>query len=589
MAKPPADIDRAHDLPVLLVIEEGPILDDLARDLQQRFSGDCQVLTRGSASEGLALLTDLAAKQVPVAVLIAGPWMREMSGVTFLSRAHELHPMAKRVLLVERDYTPGNPVVRAMMLGQVDFHLAKPWRAGTLYPAISEFLSAWSAQHPVVGLFQVVGEKWSTRSHGLRDLLTRFGIPFQFHTDDSPAGQKLLDEVGLTRSRLPVAVRFDGMALVDPSKSEALDALGVRTRPSRHSYDVAILGAGPAGLASAVYAASEGLETVVIESEVSGGQAGTSSLIRNYLGFAHGVSGNHLANEACEQAWLFGADLVFAQSAVGLEVRGRDRVIQLADGGEVTGKAVVVAVGVNWRRLGVPSLERLVGSGVFYGAGSSEAKAMEGLDVFVVGAGNSAGQAAVHLARHARSVTLLVRGESLTKSMSDYLVREIEHASNVSVRLGVEVVAGQGDGHLETVTITARASGATETVPASALFVMIGAEPRTEWVRRRLARDKRGFLLTGTDMEGARDLSPPWPLDRRSPLPLETNIPGIFAAGDVRHGSIKRVASAVGEGATTVQFMHQYFNEIHAAPEPVGDGQRAAAGRATTARSIRGR
>jgi thioredoxin reductase (NADPH) len=357
-----------------------------------------------------------------------------------------------------------------------------------------------------------------------------------------------------------VVVFHSGRVFVDPSNAELAEALGFGTRPGAGAYDLVIVGAGPAGLAAAVYAASEGLRTLVVEPQVVGGQAGTSALIRNYLGFPRGISGNDLANRALEQAWLFGANLVLAEQATGLRSRGPDRLVRLSDGSEVTARAVVIASGVSWRRLGVPHLEALVGAGVFYGAARAEARAMQGQDVFVVGAGNSAGQASVELAKHAASVTILVRDGALGQSMSDYLVQEIEHAPNIAVRLHTEVVDGHGDRRLERLVLRDRRSGVTEDVPAAALFVMIGAEPRTEWLAGSVERDDRGYILTGHDLLRAGKPPAGWPR-LRPPLLLETSIPGVFAAGDVRYRSVKRVASAVGEGAVAVQLVHDYLKE----------------------------
>jgi thioredoxin reductase (NADPH) len=357
-----------------------------------------------------------------------------------------------------------------------------------------------------------------------------------------------------------VVVFHSGRVFVDPSDAELAEGLGFGTRPAAAPYELVIVGAGPAGLAAAVYAASEGLQTLVVEPRVVGGQAGTSALIRNYLGFPRGIGGGVLANRALEQAWLFGANLVLAQRATGLRARGRDRLVRLSDGSEIAAAAVVIASGVSWRRLGVPRLEALLGAGVFYGAAGAEARAMEGQDVYVVGAGNSAGQASVHLARYAASVTVLCRGEALGQSMADYLVQQIEHAPNIAVRLHTEVVGGRGGRRLEGLTLRDRRSGATQDLSAAALFVMIGAEPHTEWLAGAVERDDRGYILTGHDLLRAGRPPPGWP-QHRPPLLLETSILGVFAAGDVRYRSVKRVASAVGEGAVAVQLVHEYLSE----------------------------
>jgi thioredoxin reductase (NADPH) len=548
--------------PIVFVLDDdSAALQALAGDLARRF-GDCRIVAERSAAAGLAALTGLAARSEDVAVLLADQRMPEMSGINFLARAHRLHPTAKRVLLVDRDYTDASPVVSAMTLGQIDYHLTKPWLPElSLYPAIGELLADWAkSQEPLTAMFRIVGPRWEACSHELRDQLARLGLPYAFYAEDSDDGRRLLREVGQDGSRLPVAVRHDGRVLLDPSRAEILQAIGVKTRNDAAVCDVAIVGAGPAGLTAAVCAASEGLQTLLVDPDGPGGQAGFSTMIRNYPGFPHGISGARLAYGACEQAWLFGADLVYGQAATGLRVHGADRILGISDGTVVAAKAVIIAAGVAWRRLQAPRLEALVGAGVFYGAAASEARAMEGQDVFVVGGANSAGQAAVHLAKYAATVTILARGESLSSTMSDYLIREIEAAANITVRLRTEVNDGHGEERLEAVTVRDRAAGTTETVPAAALFVLIGGQPHTAWLPDSVERDDAGYLLTGRDL--IRDGRPPtcWPLER-PPLLLETSIPGVFAAGDVRHQSVKRVASAVGEGATAIRLVHEYLSE----------------------------
>jgi thioredoxin reductase (NADPH) len=547
--------------PILFLVDDRPkVVGALAGDLERRFGRDHRVLTETSPGAALAALEALAARDEEVAVVVAGQRMAELSGVVLLCRAHELHPSAKRVLLVgRRDWSPDNPAVRAMILGQIDTYLFEPWLpvGRFLDLPISQVLADWVPSHgPSFEGIRIVGPRWGTRSHELRDMLTRMGIPHGWYQASSAEGRRLLEEAGEDGARLPVVVFHSGQVFVDPSDAELVAALGFGTRPASGTYELVIVGAGPAGLAAAVYAASEGLDTLVVEPRAAGGQAGTSAMIRNYLGFPRGIGGGDLANRALEQAWLFGANLVLAQQATGLAVDGDRRVVRLSDGGEVAAEAVVVASGVAWRRLGVPRLEALVGAGVFYGAAGAEARAMEGQEVFVVGAGNSAGQAALHLAKHAASVTLLVRGPDLAASLSDYLVQEIEQAPNVAVRLRTQVADGLGGRRLEGLVLRG-GDGATEEVRAAALFVMIGGEPRTEWLSG-VARDDRGYVLTGHDLLGPDGLPAGWPL-RRPPLLLETSIPGVFAAGDVRHRSVKRVASAVGEGAVAVQLVHQFL------------------------------
>ena len=542
--------------PIILLVADDPrVLDALAADLGRRFGGDYRVLAERSPADGVAAMERLSGGAEPVALVIAARRMKGPDGLALLARAHELHPSAKRVLLEHRgEWTAGEPVVRAMTLGQLDYVLFRPWLPVEqyLYLPVSEFLAAWEKSRDTTGAIQIVGRRWAASSHELRDTLARVGIPFGFYPDDSPEARRLLEQAGEDGSRLPVLLFRRGRALVDPTHAELTRALGLRTRPAGGGCDVLIVGAGPAGLAAAVYAASEGLAAQVLEPAVPGGQAGTSSQIRNYLGFPYGLSGDELAQRAMQQAWLFGADFIVAQAATGLRARGTGRLVRLSDGGEVATRAVILAMGVAWRRLGVPALEALNGAGVFYGAAGSEARAVRGEDVFVVGAGNSAGQAAVHLAGFARSVTIVTIDERLGEFMSDYLVQKILATPNITVVPHTEVADGHGRQRLEGLTLRDRHTGATRTVAASALFVLIGAEPRTDWLEGAVERDERGYLLTG------RDLRAPWPLER-PPLSLETSLPGVFAAGDVRYRSVKRVASAVGEGSIAVQLVHQYL------------------------------
>ncbi len=545
---------------VLFVIDDDVgVVGALRDDLGRRFGDDFRVVAEVSAAAGLEILRRLADRREAVALLIVDHAMSEMPGVDFLARAHALHPLAKRVLLVERDYSARSPVVQAMTLGQADYHITKPWMLEQdLYREISGFLAEWAKDRETgFDLFHVIGGLQDPGSHELRELLTRFNVPFHFHPADSAQGRRMLETRGLDASRLPVMIRHDDYTMVTPTRAQIIEAVGGSISTDVDDCDIVIVGAGPAGLTAAVYAASEGLQTVVLEETVSGGQAGSSPMIRNYPGFPHGISGHQLTRRACEQAWMFGAHMVFAQPAAGLECRGGKRVLALANGRRITTRAVILAPGIAWRRLGVPRLEALTSSGVFYGSAGSEARAMEGHDVFVVGAGNSAGQAALHLARYARQVTMLVRGDSLARSMSDYLTREIEATPNITVRLRTEVTDGFGSDHLEALTLHDRQQDQSEQVAAAALFVLIGGEPRTQWLPGAVQLE-RGYILTGRDVVQDRADSSHWPLDR-PPLSLETSVPGVFAAGDARYRSIKRVASAVGDGATAVRLAHEYL------------------------------
>jgi thioredoxin reductase (NADPH) len=553
----------------VVVSEDAPRLDALAGDLRRRYEPDYQVICMSSASDALAMLARLGQARAEVALLIADERLAQMPAVGFLARAHELHPRAKRVLLIHRgDWTPSHPTVLALAQGQIDYPLMGFWSAGQrpgtgrgfpfqrqpmFYRAVSEYLAAWEeSREPALPAVRIVGPAHSSRAHRLRSMLSRIGVPYQYLVADSAQGQQLLRDVGMEGADLPVASFYDGTVFADPSGADLLGALGFQTKVEPGTCDVVIVGGGPAGMAAAVYAASEGLATTVLD-PMPGGQAGTSPLIRNYLGFPHGISGDELTVRALEQAWLFGANIVVARAA-GLRASGPDRIVRLDDGAAVTAKAAIIATGVIWRRLGIPGLEALVGAGVYYGGAAAETRACEGQDVFVIGGGNSAGQAAISLARYAASVTLVVRGHSMRDSMSQYLITQIGETRNITLRLATEIVDGGGRGSLQNLTLRDCDTGATEVMPASALFVMIGTEPHTEWLEDGVARDNQGFILTGPDLFTGQEHS--WPLER-PPLLLETSMPGVFAAGDVRHQAAKRVTTAIGEGALAIQLLHQ--------------------------------
>jgi thioredoxin reductase (NADPH) len=555
------------DAPVVLVVDDAPEeLRATVAALERRFGADYAVRAASTSEEALAALEDLARGHAAVALVAAALGLRGMDGVEILRRAHALHPGAGRALLVPMGHAAGmssatERVMRASALGQLDVAILKGWVSPEewLYPQVQEVLSAWALAHrPRHEHVRIVGEQWSARSHQLRDLLTRNTVPFGFYAGDSEEGRRLLAEHGLDPARLPVAIFFDGKVVQDPDVRGIAEAFGVGTRPSDEPYDVAIVGAGPAGLAAAVYGASEGLRTLVVEPQALGGQAGTSSRIRNYLGFPRGVSGTELTARAYEQARLFGAEFVLSRDATGVAADGDDRVLSLSGDARAVARAVVVATGVTYRRLGIAALDRLLGMGVFYGAAAAEARAMAGEHVVVVGAGNSAGQAALHVARFAARVTMLVRGESLAASMSDYLIQEIGTRPNIEVRVRTRVVDGIGGQRLEGVVVEDARTAGREELPAAAMFVLIGAEPHTGWLSGTLQRDAAGYVMTGHDV-----LPDAWPLGR-SPMLLETSMPGVFAAGDVRHGSVKRVAAAVGEGSVAIGAVHQYLAEVAA-------------------------
>jgi thioredoxin reductase (NADPH) len=556
--------------PVLLLVHDPRARDCVEAELRKRYAADYQVITTGSVQESLGVLGRLRDDQRQVSLVLADQRLPEGTGTELLARVRQLHPAARRVLLITwADQTIAEPILRATVLGDIDAYVVKP---GTppdehFHRFVTEQLDEWGRSNlPGLQAVRVVGEEWAPRSHELRELLGRNGIPFGFYPADSPEGQHLLQQAGAAGKALPAVALFDGRILADPSNAEVGEALGVQTKPGG-SYDVTVIGAGPAGLAAAVYGASEGLSTLVLEPEAIGGQAGTSSLIRNYLGFPTGVSGGDLAVRAYTQAWNFGAEYVYGNPATGLRPEGSELVVTVADGSEVRSRAVVIATGMAYRRLGIPALDALTGAGVFYGAAASEARAMKDSEVFVVGGANSAGQAAVHLARYAAQVTVLVRGRSLADSMSEYLIQAIESAPNIAVRYGVAVTGGTGQSRLEGLTLTDLESGAAETVNAVALFVLIGAEPRTQWLPDAVRRDQSGFVVTGTDLLQGGQPDEQWPL-RRLPMFLESSLPGVFAVGDVRHGSVKRVAAAVGEGSIAIRLVHDHLRDNGRGTDP---------------------
>ena len=537
--------------------------------LSKRYGGDYQIVVIERPAELAAWMRDLRAAGLPVALVIGGVGAQDPDGIEVLAGVRSIDSTALRVAVVGwGDWESVRSIFGALAAGKIDHWVTRPVQnpAEEFHRSMTEFLREWaSGRDGGFEAVRVIGERWSARSQELRDLFSRHRVPAGFYDATSGRARQMLNELGLGSPELPVVVLTFGVkqsALVNPSNREIADAFGVMTPiPPGEVFDVAVVGAGPAGLAAAVGASSEGLQTVVAEHEAVGGQAGTSSMIRNYPGFSQGISGAMLAQEMWRQAWAFGTTFLYMRQVKSLSSEdGRYR-LRLSDGSVLTSRTVIIATGASYRRLGIPGLEDLQGRGVFYGAAASEAPAMRGRNVFVAGGGNSAGQTALHMAKWAHRVTLLVRGESLADSMSDYLLREIGATPNVDVCYRVRVAGGTGTGHLQSLALEDTASGARRSVPADALFILIGSQPRTQWLGNNIARDQQDFILTGPDLPA--DTSPRRP--GRLPLPLETSRPGVFAAGDVRRGSVKRVASAVGEGAATIPQVHHHLETMTAA------------------------
>jgi thioredoxin reductase (NADPH) len=555
--------------PVLVVVDdEDTSLQALTLELESRYGAHYQVVSGSSAEVALARLAELKAAGADVPLVLADQHMPGMGGTQLLAGVRQFFPTARRGLLVTwRDMAAPAPFLEAAALGWLEFYLIKPtWSPDEqFHRVITGSLEEWWREQGGRSegfMATVIGDELSARVHELRDVLARGNVAFRFYPRDSPEGRAALQRLSVSDPAGPVVSLDTGVVLVNPANAEIAEALGLEVRPAGQVYDVVIVGAGPAGLAAAVYAASEGLRTALLERDAFGGQAGTSSRIRNYLGFPDGVSGAELAQRAYQQAWVFGTHLVYGNPATSLAKDGDLLVLGLEDGSKAQARAVVIATGVSYRRLGIPELEALVGAGVFYGAGTIEAQAVKGKPAFVVGGGNSAGQAALHLSKYAQQVTILVRSQSLAASMSDYLIRQIEAAPNVDVRYRCEVAGGGGSGHLDQLLLRDRDTGQTELLPAAGLFILIGAQPLTGWLPEAIKRDPWGFILTGPDT--GHD----WPL-QRPPFLLETTLPGVFAVGDVRHGSMKRVASAVGDGSTAIRLIHDYL----ALAPPVREGQ----------------
>ena len=545
--------------PAILTVDDDPAVSRaVARDLRRRYGEDYQIIRASSGADGLQALREIKLRGGRVAVVLADYRMPQMNGIGFLEQAMDLFPHARRALLTA--YADTDAAIEAINVVDVDHYLLKPWDPPEekLYPVMDALVEAWlAAGDREVADVKVVGHRWSAPSYKVRDFLARNLVPYRWFAADEPEGRRLLDAAGQGPEAVPLVVTPDGRALAAPSPAEVAAAVGLSTVPVRDFYDLVIVGGGPAGLGAAVYGASEGLRTVLVEKRATGGQAGQSSRIENYLGFPDGVSGAQLTERARRQAGKFGAEVLTACDVTGMEVRGSGRVVRYGNGGELSAHAVILATGVSYRPLTAPGVAELTGSGVYYGSAATEAAACRDTDVYVVGGANSAGQAAVYFARYASSVTIVVRGDSLERSMSYYLVQQLAAIGNIRVRTQTEVVEAHGEGRLEALTLYERKEGTRRTVPAGYLFVYIGAEPHTGWLGDTVARDDRGFVYTGPDLAtGGRPIG--WDRDR-DPFYLESSVPGVFAAGDVRANSLKRVASAVGEGAMAVTLVHRYL------------------------------
>ncbi|MFE5752762.1 FAD-dependent oxidoreductase [Streptomyces massasporeus] len=547
---------------VIMTVDDDPgVSRAVARDLRRRYGASYRIVRAESGASALDALRELKLRGDLVAVILADYRMPQMNGIEFLEQALDVYPGARRVLLTA--YADTNAAIDAINVVDLDHYLLKPWDPPEekLYPVLDDLLQAWrTSDFRPVPSTKVVGHRWSSRSSDVREFLARNQVPYRWYSSDEPEGRRLLAAAGEDGLRLPVVITPDGTPLVEPEAVDLAARVGLATTPTADFYDLVVIGGGPAGLGAAVYGASEGLRTVLVERSATGGQAGQSSRIENYLGFPDGVSGAQLTDRARRQATKFGAEILTAREVTALEVNGAARVVRFSDGSAVAAHSVILATGVSYRQLAAPGCEDLTGCGLYYGSALTEAPSCQDQDVFIVGGANSAGQAAMYLSRAAKSVTLLVRGESLSASMSHYLVQQIEESPNIQVRARTVVESAHGDGHLERLTLQDVDSGQTEQVDAQWVFVFIGAAPLTDWLDGTVLRDERGFILAGPDLSA--DGRPPegWELDR-PPYHLETNVPGVFVAGDARSESAKRVASAVGEGAMAVMLVHRYLEQ----------------------------
>ncbi|GAA4204188.1 FAD-dependent oxidoreductase [Actinocatenispora rupis] len=548
--------------PVLLTVDDDPgVSRAVARDLRRRYGQDYRVVRADSGQDALAALKELKLRGEPVAAMLADYRMPEMNGIEFLERAMDLFPRARRALLTA--YADTDAAIQAINIVDVDHYLLKPWDPPEekLYPVVDALIEMWrSTGDSPVPEVKVVGHRWSAPSHKTREFLARNTVPYRWFSVEEPEGGRLLDAAGVTAEDIPVVITPTGEVLRQPAEVDLARAVGLSTAPSAEFYDLVVVGAGPAGLGAAVYGASEGLRTVLVERQATGGQAGQSSRIENYLGFPDGVSGAQLTDRARRQAVKFGTEVLSARDVVGLEARGSARVVRFGDGTEIAAHAVILATGVSYRKLTAPGIDELTGRGVYYGSANTEAPACAGQPVYVVGGANSAGQAAMFFSRHAASVTILVRGESLKDSMSHYLIEQIEATENICVRANTTVDAALGDDHLTGVRLRDGVTDTVEELPTSHLFVFIGAAPHTDWLGGVVERDELGFVRTGPDLLVGGERPAGWLLDR-DPYYLESSQAGVFVAGDVRAESVKRVASAVGEGAMAVTLVHRYLED----------------------------
>jgi thioredoxin reductase (NADPH) len=544
---------------MIAVDDDVAVLHAVERDLRSHYSDQFRILAAESGESALETLRELKVRGDPVALLLVDQRMPGMSGIEFLGLALELFPAVKRALLTA--YADTEAAMAAINEVQIDYYLLKPWDPPEerLYPVLDDLLEDWLATfHPPFQGVRVVGHRWSAASHQLKDFLGRNQVPYQWvDAEASEEGRGVVEAAGAD-ARLPLVVLPDGGVIQAPSIAELATRIGMTGRAELPYYDLVAVGAGPAGLAAAVYGASEGLHTLLVEREAPGGQAGMSSRIENYLGFPSGLSGSDLARRGLTQARRLGAEILTPKEVTGLRAHDGYKILSFAGGDEVNARALLLTGGVSYRRLNAPGIERLTDAGIYYGAAMSEASTVAGEDVYIVGGANSAGQAAVFFCAHARTVTMLARGASIEKEMSSYLMERIRSTANIEVVVGSEVAGVAGSDRLNSVTIRDIESSEERTVPVSAMFIFIGAIPYTDWVGDVVARDEHGFILTGPDLT-EHDLRG-WPLER-PPYLLEASVPGVFAAGDVRHGSVKRVASAVGEGSVAVMFVHRYLAE----------------------------